>query len=112
MYKHIATYTEKLIENSEQKVHVIWLALHTKCMMLKKCFWSYTEVSVLKKRFLNHINNIPYHRGTKLIHHAMSLHPLCIPSMSIISKMMINGITEEQQKTNIDDKNVISLSSK
>ena len=31
----------------------------------KKCFCSYTEVSVLKKGFLNCINNIPYHRGTK-----------------------------------------------
>ena len=81
-------------------------------MMLKKCFWSYTEVSVLKKLFLNHINNIPYHRGTKLIHHAMSLHPLCIPSISIVIKLMINNIAEKQQKTNIGDKNVISLSSK
>ena len=37
-------------DNSEQKVHVICLAMHTKCMMLKKCFCSYIEVSVLKKR--------------------------------------------------------------
>ena len=42
----------------------------------------------------------------------MSLHPLCIPSMSIVSKLTINNIAEKQQKTNIDDKNVISLSSK
>ena len=42
----------------------------------------------------------------------MSLHPLCIPSMSIVSKLMINNIAEKQQKMNIDDKNVVSLSSK
>ena len=42
----------------------------------------------------------------------MSLHPLCIPSMSIVSKLMINNIAEKQQKMNIGDKNVISLSSK
>ena len=42
----------------------------------------------------------------------MSLHPLCIPSMSILSKLMINNIAEKQQKTNIGDKNVIRLSSK
>ena len=41
----------------------------------------------------------------------MSLHPLCIPSMSIC-KLMINNIAEKQQKTNIGDKNVISLYSK
>ena len=28
-----------------------------------------------KKGFLNYINNMPYHRETKLSHHAMSLHP-------------------------------------
>ena len=86
--------------------------MHTKCMMLKKCFCSYTKVSVQRKGFLNHINNIPYHRGTKLIHHVMSLHPWCIPSISIVSKMTINNIAEKQQKMNIGDKNVISLSSK
>ena len=86
--------------------------MHSKCIMLKKCFWSYTEVSVLKKIFLNHINKIPYHRGSKLIPHAMSLHPLCIPSMFIVSKLMINNVAEKQQKTNVGDKNVISLSSK
>ena len=86
--------------------------MHTKCMMLKKCFWSYTEVTVLKKIFLNYINNMPYHRETKLIHHAMSLHPLYIPNVSIVSKLMIKNIAEKQQKTNIADKNVISLSSK
>ena len=42
----------------------------------------------------------------------MSLHPLYIPSISIVSKLMINNIAEKQQKTNIADKNVISLSSK
>ena len=42
----------------------------------------------------------------------MSLHPLCIPSMSIVSKLTINNIAEKQQKTNIDNKNVISVSSK
>ena len=33
-------------------------------------------------------------------------------SMSIVSKLTINNIAEEQQKTNIGDKNVISSSSK
>ena len=42
----------------------------------------------------------------------MSLHPLYIPRISIVSKLMINDIAEKQQKTNIGDKNVISLSSK
>ena len=50
MYTHIGIYTNKFIENSEPQVHVKWLAMPTKCMMLKKCFWSYTEVSVLQKK--------------------------------------------------------------
>ena len=65
-----------------------------------------------KKLFLNYINNMPYHRETKLTHHAMSLHPLYIPSISIVSKLTIKNIGEKQQKTNIVDKNVISVSSK
>ena len=55
---------------------------------------------------------MPYHRETKLIHHAMSLHPLYIPSISIVSKLTIKNIAEKQQKTNIVDNNVISVSSK
>ena len=78
---------------------------------VEKMFWSNTEVTVLKKIFLSYINNMPYHRETKLIHHAMSLHPLYIPSISIVSKLMIINIAEKQQKTNIADMNVISLSS-
>ena len=42
----------------------------------------------------------------------MSLHPLCIPSISIVCMLTINNIAEKQQKTNIGDKNVVSLSSK
>ena len=53
-----------------------------------------------------------YHRETKLIHYAMSLHLLYIPSISIVSKLTIKNIAEKQQKTNIVDKNVISVSSK
>ena len=81
-------------------------------MMLKKMFLELYRSICTEKKFLNHINNIPYNRGTKLIHHAMSLHPLCIPSISIVIKLMINNIAEKQQKTNISDKNVVSLSSK
>ena len=36
------------------------------------------------KGFLNYINNMPYHRETNLSHHAMSLHPLYIPNISIV----------------------------
>ena len=98
MYTHIAIYTKKFIENSELKVHVIWLAMLTKCMMLKKCFWGIQKYMYCKKWFLNHINKIPYHRGREHMYHAMSLHPWCIPSMSIVSKLMINHISEKQQK--------------
>ena len=42
----------------------------------------------------------------------MSLHPLYIPSISIVIKLTIKNIGEKQQKTNIVDKNVISVSSK
>ena len=86
--------------------------MHTKCMMLKKCFCTYTKVTVLKKGFLNYINNMSYHRETKLSHHAMSLHPLYIPTISIVIELTIKNIGEKQQKTNIVDKNVISVSSK
>ena len=55
---------------------------------------------------------MPYHRKIKLIHHAMSLHPLYIPSISIVSKLMIKNIAEKQQKTNIVDKNAVTVSSK
>ena len=55
---------------------------------------------------------MPYHRETKLTHHAMSLHPLYMPSISTVSKLTIKNIAEKQQKTNIVDKNVISVSSK
>ena len=56
---------------------------------------------------------MPYHRETKLSHHAMSLHPLYIPSISIVIKLTIKNIAEKQhKKTNIVDKNVISVSSK
>ena len=65
-----------------------------------------------KKGFLNYINNMPYHRETKLSHHAMSLYPLYIPSISIVIKVTIKNIGEKQEKTNIVDKNVISVSSK
>ena len=77
----------------------------------KKCFWTYTKVTVLKIRFLKYINNMSYHRETKLSHHAMSLHPLYIPSISIVIKLTIKNIGEEQQKTNIEHKNIISVSS-
>ena len=86
--------------------------MHTKCMMLKKCFWTYTKITVLKKGFLNYINNMPYHRETNLSHHAMSLNPLYIPSISIVSKLTIKNIADKQQKTNIVDNNVISVSRK
>ena len=65
-----------------------------------------------KKGFMNYINNMPYHRETKLSNHAMSLHPLYIPSISIVMKLTIKNIGEKQQKTYIVDKNVISVSSK
>ena len=65
-----------------------------------------------RKGFLNYINNMPYHTETKLSHHAMSLHPLYIPSISIVMKLTIKNIGEKQQKTYIVDKNVISVSSK
>ena len=55
---------------------------------------------------------MPYHRETKLTHHAMSLHSLNIQSISIVSKLTIKNVAEKQQKTNIVDKNVISVSSK
>ena len=72
------------------------------------------KVTVLgkKKGFVNYINNMSYHTETKLSHHAMSLHPLYIPSISIVMKLTIKNIGEKQQKTNIVDKNVISVSSK
>ena len=65
-----------------------------------------------KKGCLNYINNMPYHRETKLSQHAMSLHPLYISSISIVIKLTIKNIGEKQQKTNIVDKNVISVSNK
>ena len=86
--------------------------MHTKCMMLKKMFWTYTKLTVLKKGFLNYINNMPYHRETNLSHHATSLYPLYIPSISIVIKLTIQNIGDKQQKTNIVDKNIISVSSK
>ena len=52
-----------------------------------------------KKGFLNYINNMPHHRETKLAHHAMPLHPLYIPSISIVMKLTIKNIGEKQQKT-------------
>ena len=50
--------------------------------------------------------------GKQNSHHAMSLHPLYIPSVSIVIKLTIKNIGDKQQKTNIVDKNVISVSSK
>ena len=79
---------------------------------VEKCFRTYTKVTVLKIGFLNYINNMPYHRETNLSHHAMSLHPLYIPSISIVIKLTIKNIGDKQQKTNIVDKNVIIISSK
>ena len=55
---------------------------------------------------------MPYHIETKITHHAMSLYPLYILSISIVSKLTIKNIAEKQQKTNIVDKNVRSVSSK
>ena len=55
---------------------------------------------------------MPYHRETNLSHNAMSLHPLFIPSISTVSKLTIKNIGDKQQKTNIVDKNVITVSSK
>ena len=55
---------------------------------------------------------MPYLRETKFSHHAMSLHPLYIPSISIVIKLTVKNIGEKQQKTNIVDKNVINVSSK
>ena len=34
----LAFIHKKLIENSEQKVHMIWLAMHIKCIMFKNVF--------------------------------------------------------------------------
>ena len=45
---------------------------------VEKMFWGDTEVYVLQKWFLNHINEIPPHGGRELISHAISLHPLSI----------------------------------
>ena len=92
---------------------MIWLAMHIKCMMLKKLFFNlYKSNCTRKKGFLNYINNMPYHRETKLSHHAMSLQSLYIPSISIVMKLTMKNIGEKQQKIYIVDKNVISVSSK
>ena len=40
---------------------------------------------------------MPYHTEIKLTHHAMSLHPLYIPSISSVSKLTIKNIAEKQQ---------------
>ena len=79
---------------------------------VEKMFLELYRSKCTEKIYLNYINNMPYHRETKCIHHAMSLHPLYIPSMSIVSKLMIKNIAEKQPKTNIVDKNVIGVSSK
>ena len=42
----------------------------------------------------------------------MSLQQLYIPGNSIVIKLTIKNIGDKQQKTNIVDKNVISVSSK
>ena len=81
-------------------------------MMLKKCFWTYTKITLLKKRISELHQNMPYHRETNLSHNAMSLCPLYITSISIVIKLTIKNIGDKQQKTNIVDKNVITVSSK
>ena len=70
------------------------------------------KVTVPKKGFLHYIKNMPYHRETNLFHNAMSLHPLYITSISIVIKLTIKNIGDKQQKTNIVDRNVLTVSSK
>ena len=79
---------------------------------VEKMFLDLYKVTVLKKGFLNYIKNMPYHRETNLFHNGMSLHPLYITSISIVIKLTIKNIGDKQQKTNIVDKNVITVSSK
>ena len=55
---------------------------------------------------------MPYHRETNFFNNAMSLYPLYITSISIVIKLTIKNIGDKQQKTNIVDKNVITVSSK
>ena len=65
---------------------------------LEKMFLGgYRSISTAKNDF-DHINEIPPHRGRELMSYAMSLHPLSMPSMSIVSKFMINNTSEKQQK--------------
>ena len=42
--------------------------MHTKCIMLKKMFMTYSKVNVQKKTFLNYIKNIPHNRETNISH--------------------------------------------
>ena len=63
---------------------------------VEKMFLDLYKVTELKKLFLNYIKNMPYHTETKLTHHGMSLHPLYIPSISIVSKLTIKNIAEKQ----------------
>ena len=50
-------------------------------MMLKKSFWGDTEVYILQKMILDHINEMPPHGGRDLICHAIALHPLAVRNM-------------------------------
>ena len=57
------------------------------------------------------MNKIPHHTVRKPIHHTISQYPLYIPSMYIVSILMIKTFLRNNKKE-IGEKNVVTLYSK
>ena len=47
------------------------------------------------KKYVHHMKKIPHQRGRKILHHTMPMYPWYVPSMSIVSVLMINDMSEK-----------------